>query len=161
MLVRPLTNFKTHIRSDYAVSGCSPLPQPIKALICLWTESPALFSFAGIQDKADFFPSASPLHWVLCGEQLDPTLGYSSVIVSNSWKGSTFTFHFHALEKEMATRSSALAWRIPGTGKSRGLPSMGSHRVKHDCSDLAAVAAAVNRFLNRGFLTSTSDSLTS
>ena len=44
----------------------------------------------------------------------------------------TFTFHFHALEKEMATHSSVLAWRIPGTGEPRGLPSMGSHRVGHD-----------------------------
>ena len=44
----------------------------------------------------------------------------------------TFTFHFHALEKEMATHSSVLAWRIPGTGKPGGLPSMGLHRVGHD-----------------------------
>ena len=44
----------------------------------------------------------------------------------------TFTFHFHALEKEMATHSSVLAWRIPGTGEPCGLPSMGSHRVGHD-----------------------------
>ena len=49
-----------------------------------------------------------------------------------------FTFHFHALEKEMATDSSVLAWRIPGTGEPGGLPSMGSHRVGHDWSDLAA-----------------------
>ena len=42
----------------------------------------------------------------------------------------TFTFHFHALEKEMATHSSVLAWRIPGTGKPGGLPSMGSHRTR-------------------------------
>ena len=53
----------------------------------------------------------------------------------------TFTFHFHALEKEMATHSSVLAWRIPGTGEPGGLPSMGSHRVGHDWSDLAAAAA--------------------
>ena len=53
----------------------------------------------------------------------------------------TFTFHFHALEKEMATHSSVLAWRIPGMGEPRGLPSMGSHRVGHDWSDLAAAAA--------------------
>ena len=46
--------------------------------------------------------------------------------------GFTFTFHFHALEKEMATHSSVLAWRIPGTEKPRGLPSMGLHRVGHD-----------------------------
>ena len=44
----------------------------------------------------------------------------------------TFTFHFHALEKEMATHSSVLAWRIPGKGKPGGLLSMGSHRVGHD-----------------------------
>ena len=53
----------------------------------------------------------------------------------------TFTFHFHAL-KEMATHSSVLAWRIPGLGEPGGLPSMGSHRVGHDWSDLAAAAAA-------------------
>ena len=49
----------------------------------------------------------------------------------------TFTFHFPALEKEMAAHSSVLAWRIPGTGEPDGLPSMGLHRVRHDCSDLA------------------------
>ena len=54
----------------------------------------------------------------------------------------TFTFHFHALEKEMATHSSVLAWRIPGTGEPGGLPSVGSHRVRHDWSDLTAAAAA-------------------
>ena len=44
----------------------------------------------------------------------------------------TFTFHFHALEKEMATHSSVLAWRTPGTGEPGGLPSMGLYRVGHD-----------------------------
>ena len=44
----------------------------------------------------------------------------------------TFTFHFHALEKEMATHSSIVAWRIPGTGEPGGLPSMGSHKAGHD-----------------------------
>ena len=52
----------------------------------------------------------------------------------------TFTFHFHALEKEMATHSSVLAWRIPGLGEPGGLLSMGSHRVGHDCRDLAGAA---------------------
>ena len=61
---------------------------------------------------------------------------------SRTWLSNfTFTFHFHALEKEMATHSSVLAWRIPGTGKPGGLPSMGLHRVGHDWSDLAAAAA--------------------
>ena len=54
----------------------------------------------------------------------------------------TFTFHFHSLKKEMAPHSSVLAWRIPGTGEPGGLPSMGSHRLGHDWSDLAAAAAA-------------------
>ena len=53
----------------------------------------------------------------------------------------TFTSHFHVL-KEMATHSSVLAWKIPGTGEPGGLPSMGSHRVGHDWSDLEAAAAA-------------------
>ena len=53
----------------------------------------------------------------------------------------TFIFHFHALEKEMATHSSVLAWRIPVTGEPGGLPSMGLHRVRHDWSNLAAAAA--------------------
>ena len=51
-----------------------------------------------------------------------------------------FTFHFHALEKEMATHSSVLAWRIPGTGEPGGLPSVGLHRFGHNWSDLAAAA---------------------
>ena len=55
----------------------------------------------------------------------------------------TFTFHFHALEKEMATHSSVLAWRIPGVGEPGGLLSMGSHRVGHNWRDLA-VAVAVS-----------------
>ena len=50
----------------------------------------------------------------------------------------TFTFHFLALEKEMATHSSVLAWRIPGTADPGGLPYMGSYRVGHDWSNLAA-----------------------
>ena len=65
--------------------------------------------------------------------------------VAQSWtrlSDFTFNFHFHTLEKEMATHSSVPAWRIPGTGQPGGLPSMGSHRVGHDWSDLAAEAAA-------------------
>ena len=61
------------------------------------------------------------------------------VAKSQTWLSDfTFTFHFHALEKEMATHSSVLPWRIPGTPE---LPSLGSHRVGHDWNDLAAAAA--------------------
>ena len=66
------------------------------------------------------------------------------VAKSRAWLSDfTFPFHFHALEKEMATHSSVLARRIPGMGESGGLPSMGSHRVGYDWSGLAAAAAAV------------------
>ena len=70
--------------------------------------------------------------------------------VAKSWtrlSDFTFTFHFHALEKEMATHSSVLAWRIPGTGEPGGLLSMGSHRVGHDWSDLAVAAHASKAML--------------
>ena len=60
---------------------------------------------------------------------------HKELLVARSWtrlNDFTFTFHFPALEKEMATHSSVLAWRISGTGEPGGLPSMGSHRVGHD-----------------------------
>ena len=71
-------------------------------------------------------------------------LSMGSHRVGHDWATSLsiFTFHFHALEKEMATHSSVLAWRIPGMREPGGLPSMGSHRVRYDWSDVAAAAAA-------------------
>ena len=63
---------------------------------------------------------------------------------------ATFPFHFHALEKEMATHSSILAWRMPGMGEPGGLPSMGSHRVGHDWSDLAAATWYLNKICRLG-----------
>ena len=69
------------------------------------------------------------------------------VAKSRTWLSDfTFPFHFHALEKEMATHSSVLAWRIPGIGEPGELPSMGSHRVRHDWSHLAAAAATISGF---------------
>ena len=87
--------------------------------------------------------------WILCREGNGTPLQYSCLenhMDGGSWWAAvhgvsksrtrlsdfTFPFHFHALEKEMATHSSVLAWRIPGTGDPGGLPSMGSHRVGHD-----------------------------
>ena len=68
------------------------------------------------------------------------------VVVSWTRLGDlTFTFHFHALDKEMATHSTVLAWRLPGTGEPGGLPSMRSRRVGHNWSDLAAAAEAGGR----------------
>ena len=62
----------------------------------------------------------------------------------------TFNFHFHALEKEMATHSSVLAWRVPGREEPGGLLSMGSHRVRQDWSNLAAAAAALMLITSNG-----------
>ena len=72
--------------------------------------------------------------------------GWRSLVGCSPWGryelDATERLHFHALEKEMATHSSVLAWRIPGMAEPGGLLSMGSHRVGHDWSDLAAAAAA-------------------
>ena len=74
--------------------------------------------------------------------------GRRSLVGCSPWgckeSDTTEWLHFHALEKEMATSSSDLAWRIPGMGEPGGLPSLGLHRVGHDWSDLAAAAAAVH-----------------
>ena len=64
------------------------------------------------------------------------------VAKSRTLSNFTFTFHFHALEKEMALHSSVLAWRIPGTEEPGGLPSTGWHVVGHNGSDLAAAAVS-------------------
>ena len=72
-------------------------------------------------------PHSSTLAWKIPWTE-EPGVAKSLARLSNF----TFTFHFHALEKEMATHSSILAWRIPGTEEPSGLPSMGSHRVGHD-----------------------------
>ena len=88
--------------------------------------------------------NGTPLQYSCLENPMDGEVWWAAVHgVAKSWTWLSdfpFTFHFHALEKEMATHSSVLAWRIPGTGELSGLPSMGSHRVRHDWSDLAAAA---------------------
>ena len=92
----------------------------------------------------------------ICRRLLFPLHQHSYVCIflkktrKNVWKVSDFencevNFYVTCMEKEMAAPSSVLAWRIPGTGEPRGLPSMGSHRVGHDWSDLAAAAAPYQR----------------
>ena len=80
--------------------------------------------------------NSNPLHYSCLENPMDRGAWWAAVHeVSNSrtrLSDFPFTFHFDAVEKEMATHSSVLAWRIPGTGESGGLPSMGSHRVRHD-----------------------------
>ena len=90
--------------------------------------------------------NGTPLQYSCLENPMDGGAWWAAVHrVAKSWTRLSdfpFTFHFHALEKEMATHSSVLAWRIPGMAEPGGLSSMGSHRVGHDWSDLAAAAAA-------------------
>ena len=90
-------------------------------------ESPALDTGEG---------NGTPLQYSCLENPLDGRAWWAAVRgVAKSWarlSDFTFTFHFHALEKEMATHSSVLAWRIPGMAELGGLLSMGSHRVGHD-----------------------------
>ena len=98
--------------------------------------------------------NGTPLQYSCLENPMDGGAWWAAVHgVAKSWtwlNDFPFTFHFHALEKEMATHSSVLAWRIPGTGEPGGLPSMRSHRVGHDWSDLAAAAATTEELVYRG-----------
>ena len=88
-------------------------------------------------------PHSSTLAWKIPWMEEPGRLPVHGIARSQTWlSGFTVTFHFHALEKEMATHSSVLAWRIPGTGEPGGMPAMGLHRVGHDWRNLAAAAAA-------------------
>ena len=85
---------------------------------------------------------SSTLAWKIPWTEEPGRLVYGVAKSQTRLSNFTFTFHFHALEKKVATYSSVLAWRIPGTGEPGGLPPMGLHRVGHDWSDLAAAATA-------------------
>ena len=89
--------------------------------------------------------SGTPLQYSCLENPMDVGAWWAAVhgVTKSQTRLRDFTFHFHALEKAMATHSSTLAWRIPRMGEPCGLLSMGSHRVGHDWSDLAAAAAAV------------------
>ena len=75
---------------------------------------------------------SSPLAWKIPRTEEPGRLQSMGSLSRTRLSDFTFTFHFHALEKKMATHSSVLAWRIPGTGEPGGLPSMRSHRVGHN-----------------------------
>jgi len=93
----------------------------------------SIFSFFLTTDSSPSLPST---HILLLYHSMDGVAWWAAVhgVAKSRTRLSdvTVTFHFHALEKEMATHSSVLAWRIPGMGEPGGLPSMGSHRVGHD-----------------------------
>ena len=104
-----------------------------------------LLEFAKTHVHCSGESNGTPLQYSCLENPMDGGAWYAAVhgvAKSQTWLSDfPFTFHFHALGKEMATHSSVLAWRIPGTVGPDGLPSMGSHRVRHDWIDLAAAAA--------------------
>ena len=111
---------------------------------CLWFCGLSVY-FLLFQYCSVFWGTGTPLQYSCLENPMDGGAWWAPVhgVAKGQTQLSdfTFTFHFHALEKEMATHSSVLAWRISGTGEPGGLPSTGSHRVGHNWSDLAAAAA--------------------
>ena len=107
--------------------------------------SPSAWTIGLLADRSEE-GMGNPLQYSCLENPMDGGAWWAAVHgVAKSWtwlSDFTFTFHFHALEKEMATHSSVLAWRIPGTAEPGGLPPMGSHGVGHDWSNLAAAAAS-------------------
>ena len=117
----------------------------------------ALHSFIFLLSNSIFREgNGNPLQYSCLENPMDGGAWWATVHgVPKSWTrlgDFTFTFHFHALEKEMATHSSVLAWRIPGPGEPGGLPSMGSHRVGYDRRNLAAAATTPFSIICRNFV---------
>ena len=106
--------------------------RPLWFNLGFWSESHLVTCIYVAWQRRQWYPT--PV--LLPGEPMDGGAWWAAVhgVTKSRTRLSDFTFtlHFHALEKEMATHSSVLAWRIPGTGEPGGLPSMGSHRVGHD-----------------------------
>ena len=96
--------------------------------------------FASVWDDSN----GTPLQYACLENPMDGGAWWAAVhgVAKSQTRLGDFTFHFHALDKEMLTHSSVLAWRIPETGEPDGLPSMGLHRVGHDWSDLAALSSS-------------------
>ena len=138
MLLFLLFLFAVYLLQDH-ISPCWSLPQ---ASCYFWAPAALLPPF----DSSILTGNGNRLQDSCLENPIDGGAWWAAVhgvTKSRAWLSDfTFTFHFHALEKEMATHSSILAWRIPGTEEPSGLPSMGSHRVGHDWSDVAAAAAA-------------------
>ena len=114
----------------FKISNFNPAIQTPLALLCLVLSTyQYLACYTGEGN-------GTPLQYSCLENPVDGGAWWATVHgVAKSWarlSDFTFTFHFRALEKEMATHSSVLAWRIPGTGEPVGLPSMGLHRVGHD-----------------------------
>ena len=109
---------------------------PFAVPVCTIHHSPLCLQKYVVPSLVDGEGSGIPLQYSCLENPMDGGAWQAAVHgVAKSWtrlSDFTFTFHFHLLEKEMATHSSTLAWRIPRSGEPGGLPSMGSHRIGHD-----------------------------
>ena len=131
-------SFTFNIRIDLVVFGSAILAFCFLSLYFIYPSvSPLLLSFVFMailyyNEKGN----GNPLQYSCLENSMDGGAWWATVhgVAKSRTRLSdfTFTFHFHALEKEIVTHSSVLAWRIPGMGEPGGLPSMGSHRVGHD-----------------------------
>ena len=125
-------------------AGSLPLAPPGKPMFIMSTAMPCIVLRLLWPELCLGEGNGTPLQYSCLVNPMDGGAWWAAVhgiAESQTWLSDfTFTFHFHAWEKEMATHSSVLAWRIPGTGEPGRLPSMGSYRVGHNWSDLAAAA---------------------
>ena len=124
---------------DYAVENLELHDSANKQLLPFprtYNYDERIFNLAEIKTKKLREGNGNPPQYSCLENPMDGGAWWAAVHgVARSWtrlSAFTFTFHFHALEKEMATHSSVLAWRIPGMAGPGGLPSMGSHRIRHD-----------------------------
>ena len=133
------------LQVHFRVQDISMLPVPflLKCSMTLLSSKIPQWKFL----KLSIVCSSTPLQYSCLENPMDGGAWWAAVhgVAKSQTRMSdfTFTFHFRALEKEMATHSSVLAWRIPGAVEPGGPPSVGSQRVGHDWSDLAAAAAAL------------------
>ena len=122
------------------------IPKSGHSILCIWTFSPWYKEHHFYRSLRHGEGNGTPFQYSCLDNPMNGGAWWAAVhgVAKSRTKLSDFisTFHFHALEKEMAAHSSVLAWRIPRTGEPGGLPSMGSHRVGHDWSDLAAASSS-------------------
>ena len=150
------SNFSVAIYFTYGNVYVSILLCQFVPFWLVWGETPIVILICISLIMRDGEGTGTPLQYSCLENPMDGAWKAAVHGVAEGWtwlNDFTFTFHFHALEKEMATHSSVLAWRIPGMGKPGRLPSMGSHRVGHNWSDLAiAIAIAIMRDVEHFFM---------
>ena len=137
IIQRSESAIRIHIFPPFSISLTFRSPQR--------TEFPVLYSSFSLVTCSVY--SGTPLQYSCLENPMDGGAWWAAVhgVAKSRTRLSdfTFTFHFHPLEKEMATHSSVLAWRIPGMGEPGGLLSMGSHRIGHDWSDLSSSSSSL------------------